>query len=259
MHGGDRNRTSPFAFTGNKFEFRALGSSQSLSLPNTVLNTITAQAIDVLAAALEARLAAGVELEAAVREVLQASYANNKRIVFEGDNYSDEWHAEAAERGLLNDRTTVDALPHLISADTVEAFDTYEVLSERELHSRYDVMVEQYVIRANIEAETAAVIARTMILPAAVRHLETLRAAGVDSLSTELSDLVDSFVGAISKLEGANATHQGEEGSLDHARYMRDTVLPAMVGVREVADQLEGIVPDDLWPLPKYAEILFIK
>ncbi|MFL5975862.1 MAG: glutamine synthetase III [Solirubrobacterales bacterium] len=259
MHGGDRNRTSPFAFTGNKFEFRALGSSQSLSLPNTVLNTITAQAIDELSAALEARLAAGAELEEAVREVLQASYANNKRIVFEGDNYADEWHAEAAERGLLNDRTTPDALPHMISEDTVEAFDTYEVLSERELHSRYEVMVEQYVIRANIEAETAAVIARTMILPAAVRHLETLRTAGVDSLSTELSDLVDSLVEAIGKLEAANARHEGEEGSLDHAVYMRDTVVPAMAGVREVADRLEGIVADDLWPLPKYAEILFIK
>jgi glutamine synthetase len=259
MHGGDRNRTSPFAFTGNKFEFRALGSSQSLSLPNTVLNTITAQAIDELSAALEARLGAGAELEEAVREVLQASYANNKRIVFEGDNYAEEWHAEAAERGLLNDRTTPDALPHLISDDTVEAFDTYEVLSERELHSRYEVMVEQYVIRANIEAETAAVIARTMLLPAAVRHLETLRTAGVDSLSTELSDLLDSLVEAIGTLEAANARHEGEEGSLDHAVYMRDTVVPAMAGVREVADRLEGIVADDLWPLPKYAEILFIK
>jgi glutamine synthetase len=259
MHGGDRNRTSPFAFTGNKFEFRALGSSQSLSLPNTVLNTITAQAIDELSAALEARLGAGADLEEAVREVLQASYANNKRIVFEGDNYADEWHAEAAERGLLNDRTTPDALPHLVSEDTVEAFDTYEVLSERELHSRYEVMVEQYVIRANIEAETAAVIARTMILPAAVRHLETLRTAGVDSLATELSDLVDSLVGAIGKLEAANARHEGEEGSLDHAIYMRDTVVPAMAAVRDVADRLEGIVADDLWPLPKYAEILFIK
>jgi glutamine synthetase len=259
MHGGDRNRTSPFAFTGNKFEFRALGSSQSLSLPNTVLNTITAQAIDELSAALEARLAAGADLEEAVREVLQASYANNKRIVFEGDNYAEEWHTEAAERGLLNDRTTPDALPHLISDETVDAFDTYEVLSERELHSRYDVMVEQYVIRANIEAETAAVIARTMILPAAVRHLETLRSAGVDSLSTELSDLVDSLVEAIGKLDAANARHEGEEGSLDHAIYMRDTVVPAMAGVRELADRLEGIVADDLWPLPKYAEILFIR
>jgi glutamine synthetase len=259
MHGGDRNRTSPFAFTGNKFEFRALGSSQSLALPNTVLNTITAEAIDELSAALEARLSAGAELEAAVREVLQASYANNKRIVFEGDNYSEEWHAEAQRRGLLNDRTTPDALPHLISADTVAAFDSYDVLSERELHSRYDVMVEQYVIRANIEAETAAMIARTMILPAAIRHLETLKAAGVESLVGELAPIVDELVGKIRGLEAANGRHEGEEGSLEHGKYMRDTVLPAMAEVRDVADRLEGIVPDDLWPLPKYAEILFIK
>jgi glutamine synthetase len=259
MHGGDRNRTSPFAFTGNKFEFRALGSSQSLSLPNTVLNTIVAEAIDDLAGQLDSAISGGKELEEALRGLLQKSFSENKRIVFEGDNYAEEWHAEAAERGLLNDRTTPDALPHLVSNDTVEAFDTYEVLSARELQSRYEVMVEQYVIRANIEAETAAVIARTMILPAAVRHLETLRTAGVDSLSTELSDLVDSLVGAIGKLEAANARHEGEEGSLDHALYMRDTVVPAMAGVREVADRLEGIVADDLWPLPKYAEILFIK
>jgi len=259
MHGGDRNRTSPFAFTGNKFEFRALGSSQSLALPNTVLNTIVAQAIDELGTALQARLDGGADLEAAVREVVQASYANNKRIVFEGDNYAEEWHEEAARRGLRNDRTTPEALPHLISPETVEAFGAYDVLSERELHSRYDVMAEQYTIRANIEAETAAGIARTMILPAAVRHLETLRAAGVEALATVLSDLVDDLVGAIGALDEANATHQGEEGSLDHAAYMRDTVLPAMAAVREVADRLEGIVPDDLWPLPKYAEILFIK
>ena len=258
-HGGDRNRTSPFAFTGNKFEFRALGSSQSLSLPNTVLNTTVAQAIDGMAKSLGEKLEAGVPLEEAVREVLQTSYADNKRIIFEGDNYSDEWHAEAAERGLINDRTTADALPHLISAQTIEAFDDYDVLSERELHSRYDVMVEQYVIRANIEAETAAGIARTMLLPAAVRHLETLRAAGVESLEAELSGLIDEFVAALAELESANATHEGEEGSLDHAVYLRDTVLSAMARVREVADRLEGIVADDLWPLPKYAEILFIK
>ena len=258
-HGGDRNRTSPFAFTGNKFEFRALGSSQSLSLPNTVLNTTVAQAIDELATALAAKLEAGASIEEAVPEVLQTSYANNKRIVFEGDNYADEWHAEAAERGLLNDRTTPDALPHLISDTTIKAFGDYDVLSERELHSRYEVMVEQYVIRANIEAETAAGIARTMLLPASVRHLETLRAAGVESLESELSGLIDEFVAALAELESANAIHHGEEGSLEHAIYLRDTVLSAMARVREVADRLEGIVADDLWPLPKYAEILFIK
>jgi glutamine synthetase len=259
MHGGDRNRTSPFAFTGNKFEFRALGSSQSLGIPNTVLNTITAEAVDELASALEGKLEGGAALEGAVRDVLQASWTGNRRIVFEGDNYSEEWHAEAERRGLLNERTTPDALPHLLSQPTLKAFGDYGVLSERELHARYDVFVEQYVVKVNIEAETAAVIARTMLLPAAVRHLEAVATARINTLEAEARGLVDEFVIAIRELEAANANHEGEEGSLDHAKYMRDKVLPAMAAVRDVADRLEGIVPDDLWPLPKYAEILFIK
>jgi len=259
MHDGDRNRTSPFAFTGNKFEFRALGSSQSLSMPNTVLNTIVAQAIDDLGGSLKRELDAGRSIEDAVRSVVGASFEANKQVVFEGDNYSDEWHEEAARRGLLNERTTPDALPFLLSPETVGVFGDYAVLSERELESRYEVMVEQYVIRVNIEAETAANMARTMLLPAAVRNVETLRAAGVEALVDEALPLVDRFIDAIRALEAANAIHHGEEGSLEHALYMRDTVLPAMEQVREVADELEGIVADDLWPLPKYSEILFIK
>jgi glutamine synthetase len=259
MHGGDRNRTSPFAFTGNKFEFRALGSSQSLSLPNTVLNTIVAEALDSLSDELESALGDGTSVEAAVPDVVRRSYGAHRQIVFEGDNYAPEWHEEAERRGLFNLRTTPEALPWLIEPQTVDAFSRYGVLSERELHSRYDVQLEQYVIRVNIEAETAARIARTMLLPAAVRHLETLRAADVPALVSEAEGLVDEFVAAIHALEEANATHQGEEGSLDHAAYMRDTVLPAMERAREVADRLEKVVADDLWPLPRYEEMLFIK
>ncbi len=259
MHGGDRNRTSPFAFTGNKFEFRALGSSQSLSLPNTVLNTIVAEALDALSGDLEKALEGGGSLEDAVPQIVKSSWSDNKQIVFEGDNYTDEWHSEAEGRGLDNLRTTVDALPWLIEGQTVGVFSDYGVLSERELHSRYDVFVETYVVKVNIEAETAAAIARTMLLPAAVRHLEQLKAAEVESLVAETEALVGEFVDAIKALEAANATHEGEEGSLDHAKYMRDTVLPAMDAVRDVADRLEKIVADDLWPLPKYEEMLFIK
>jgi glutamine synthetase len=259
MHGGDRNRTSPFAFTGNKFEFRALGSSQSLSLPNTVLNTIVAEALDALSGDLEKALEGGGSLEDAVPQIVKSSWSDNKQIVFEGDNYTDEWHAEAEGRGLDNLRTTVDALPWLIEGQTVGVFSDYGVLSERELHSCYDVFVETYVVKVNIEAETAAAIARTMLLPAAVRHLEQLKAAEVESLVAETEALVGEFVDAIKALEAANATHEGEEGSLDHAKYMRDTVLPAMDAVRDVADRLEKIVADDLWPLPKYEEMLFIK
>jgi glutamine synthetase len=259
MHGGDRNRTSPFAFTGNKFEFRTLGSSQALSLPNTVLNTIVAEAIDDLAGQLESKIEGGATLEQSIPEIVKQSWSANKQIVFEGDNYDEAWHAEAERRGLFNLRNTPEALPWLIEGQTVAVFDKYSVLSERELHSRYEVAVEQYIVKVNIESETAAAIARTQLLPAAVRHLEQLRAAGVTALVEETAALVDAFVAAIRVLEDANVTHEGEEGSLDEAIYMRDTVLPAMAGVRGVADQLERIVADDLWPLPKYAEMLFIK
>jgi glutamine synthetase len=259
MHGGDRNRTSPFAFTGNKFEFRALGSAMGLSLPNTVLNTIVSEALDDLGAKLESALGSGTPLEQAVPAIVKESWTANKQIVFEGDNYSDEWHAEAQRRGLANLRTTPEALPWLINPQTVAAFEHYDVLSERELHSRYDVLVEQYVIKVNIEAETAAAIARTMLLPAAARYLAELRAADLPQLASEIAEIIEDFSAAIGKLEQVNATHTGEEGSLEHSEYMRDSVLPSMADVREIADKLEKLVADDLWPLPKYSEILFIK
>ena len=262
-HGGDRNRTSPFAFTGNKFEFRALGSTASLGLPNAVLNTIAAQAIDALADQLQARLSGGEDLPAAVLAVVKDTYSANKAVVFSGDNYSEEWHAEAERRGLANLRTTPDALPWLVNPQTIEVFERYEVLSERELEARYEVFVEQYVTKLNIEAETQASIARTMLLPAAVRYLAELGAAGggagVTTLTEELTALVDQFVVRILELEKANVEHPHDCAVIDTALYVRDTVVPAMDNVREVADRLERVVPDTLWPLPKYSEILFIK
>jgi glutamine synthetase len=258
MHGGDRNRTSPFAFTGNKFEFRALGSSQSLALPNTVLNTIVAEAIDQLADKLEAKVSDGADLEEAVVDIVRDTYAANKQVCFDGDNYAESWHTEAEERGLTNLRTTVDALPWLVETQTIGTFERYNVLSERELESRFEVFVEQYITHANIEAETAASIARTMLLPAAVRHLADLKAAGHDDLIAESQQLISELYTAIVALEKANVDHPAEEG-LELAKYMRDTVIPAMDAVREVADKLERIVADDLWPLPKYSEMLFIK
>ncbi len=260
MHGGDRNRTSPFAFTGNKFEFRALGSSMSLSLPNTVLNTIVAEAVDFLAEELEDALEAGADLEAALRPILQRSYAANKEIVFGGDNYSEDWHSEAESRGLLNLRATPDALPYLTSDDTVTLFSNYGVLSQRELESRYEVFLEQYVTKLNIEAETAASIAKTMLLPAAARHIAMLLGAQLAELASETEALVSSFVDAIRELESANLEeNQPHDDLLKHAEYMRDTTIPAMEAVRAAADKLEKVVADDLWPLPKYSEILFVK
>jgi glutamine synthetase len=261
MHGGDRNRTSPFAFTGNKFEFRALGSSMSLGLPNTVLNTIVAEAIDSLAEDLENELKAGKSLEDALRPIIQKSYADNKQIVFGGDGYSEEWHQEAERRGLLNLRATPDALPYLISDDTVTAFSNYGVLSDRELHARYEVFLEQYVAKLNIESETAASIARTLLLPASIRYKAELLAAEEPELANDVGELVSAFVDALKALEDVNLkdNQPEDDGILNHAKYMHDTVLPAMGAVREVADTLEKVVADDLWPLPKYSEILFIK
>ena len=260
MHGGDRNRTSPFAFTGNKFEFRALGSSMSLSLPNTVLNTIVAEAIDDLAGQLEHELGSGKDVEAALRPILQKSYAANKQIIFGGDNYSEEWHTEAESRGLLNLRATPDALPYLVNDETVGLFSGYGVLSKRELESRYEVFLEQFVTKLNIEAETAASLAHTSLLPAAARHLALLLEAQLTDLAEESSDLIGQFSEAIKALESANlAENQPHEDLLEHAKYMRDEVIPAMATVRESADRLEKIVADDIWPLPKYSEILFIK
>jgi glutamine synthetase len=258
MHGGDRNRTSPFAFTGNKFEFRALGSSMSLALPNTVLNTIVAEAIDELADKLEAKVRAGTGLDEAVVDVVRESYVANKQVCFDGDNYAEAWHAEAEQRGLANLRTTPEALPWLVEEQTISTFERYNVLSERELESRFEVFVEQYTTRLNIEAETAASIARTMLLPAAVRHLAELRAGGIEVLVAETEGLVDELVDAIQALEHVNVAHPAEEG-LELAKFMRDSVIPAMESVRTVADRLERVVADDLWPLPKYSEMLFIK
>jgi glutamine synthetase len=194
-----------------------------------------------------------------VPEIVKESFGANKQIVFEGDNYSEDWHREAEERGLFNLRSTPDALPWLVEDQTVQVFSDYGVLSKRELESRYDVYVEQYVIKVNIEAEVAATIARTMLLPAGIRHLQELQAAGVEPAIAETTSLVHEMWSAIAELEAANATHEGEEGSLEHAAYMRDTTLPAMEAVRDVADRLERVVADDLWPLPKYSEMLFIK
>ena len=254
----DRNRTSPFAFTGNKFEFRALGSSMSLAFTNTVLNTIVAEAIDDLAGKMET--AEGDDLAAKVIKVVTDSYVENRRIIFGGDGYSEEWQQEAEKRGLKNLRTTPDALPEVIAPSTVEVFGAYNVLSERELEARFEVWVEQYAMNANIEAETAATIARTQIIPAVARHLILLDDADADLLEKESRGLFDQLVDKTLALEDANGYPDGlEEEGMDLAIYARDRQLAAMHEVRVVADRLERIVSDNYWPLPKYSEMMFIK
>jgi len=269
-HSGDRNRTSPFAFTGNKFEFRALGSSISVSFPATVLNSIVAESIDELAGHLEEAVADGADLEGALGKLLAREIPTFKRIIFNGDGYSDEWVVEAERRGLLNIRSTVDSLPELTNEKNEKLFEKYAVLSPRELESRAEVRTEQYFIRVNIEGETAARIARTMILPGAVRYLSEIleahgaaSAAGVStkalgSTATELANLIDELSEKLEALDAQNRELGGDEVT-SKARHMRDNVVPAMNAVRSVADRLEAVVSDDLWPLPTYRDMLFVK
>ncbi len=261
LHGGDRNRTSPFAFTGNKFEFRALGSSASPAWPNTVLNTIVAESVDELAEKLKSALkGSGATLEKAVTSVVKDAWSANKQIIFDGDGYSEAWHKEAEKRGLANLRTTPDALPWLIDKQTVALFKKYKVLSKRELESRYEVFTEQYATNINIESETANAIARTMLLPAAVRYLNELTATSLEELVGEVEPLIKELHFALLKLEDANLDENHPGGTAQkEALYMRDTVIPAMEDVRDVSDRLKKVVADDLWPLPKYSEMLFIK
>src|SRR5204862_125320 len=215
-HPGDRNRTSPFAFTGNKFEFRALGSADSPSLPNTVLNTIVAESVERLADELRKAADGGKSVDDALPEIVKQSWLANKQVIFNGDNYAEEWHREAEQRGLKNLRSTPEALPELISEQTVGVFGHFNVLSERELEARYEVMAEQYATKVNIEAETAATIARTQLLPAAVRHLAELRAAGdgispIRSLAGETGELIEELTFAIRKLGAREVGRAPEE------------------------------------------------
>ncbi|HEX6926214.1 MAG TPA: glutamine synthetase III [Longimicrobiaceae bacterium] len=269
-HSGDRNRTSPFAFTGNKFEFRAVGSSQSISFPATVLNTIMAEALDELCTELERDLEAGVEFEDALRKLISREIKEHKRIIFNGDNYSQEWQEEAARRGLLNLRNTLDALEYLEDERNVEVFEKYGVLSRRELESRHEIALDQYFKTINIEGETTAHIAQTMILPAAIRYLNELLAVsergkeqGIDVLGTratieKVNGLVNELTEALQTLISRNAELGGDDVA-SKAYHMRDKIIPAMQAVREVADRLEKVVPDDFWPLPTYRDMLFVK
>jgi glutamine synthetase len=270
LHAGDRNRTSPFAFTGNKFEFRAVGSSQSVSFPLTVINTIVADAIDQLCGELEAELEKGVAFEAALSSVLTHTIKNNKRIVFNGDGYSQAWRDEAAKRGLLNLKSTVDALELLDSEKNVALFERHSVLSHRELESRKEILFEQYFKTINIEGETTASLARTMITPAVVRYLNELLAVvdrgatvGIDisgskAVVSNVSELFNKFLSALDKLNAVNAELGGDDVH-SKAIHMRDNVVPAMKAVRDCADALEKVVADDYWPLPTYRDMLFIK
>jgi len=255
---GDRNRTSPFAFTGNRFEFRAVGSNMSISGPLIAMNTILADSLDYVAGKLEG----APDLNKAIQSVLKEIMDQHGRVIFNGNGYSEEWHAEAAERGLPNLKTAADALPALTGSEVIEVFEKYGVLSETELKSRYIILCEQYEKVVNVEAKLVAEIAQTKIFPAASAYAASLaegvakmKAAGV-AVSTATLEKVAALV---SQLESDLAMLSAVHSAAHEVGDWTFKVLPAMLKVRATVDELEGLLPDDVWPLPTYQEMLFIK
>jgi len=267
---GDRNRTSPFAFTGNKFEFRAVSANQSIALPNVALNVAVTESLDHIASELEKGLKEGKKLQVAVKTLLTKLIKDNKQIIFNGNNYSEEWQKEAARRGLMNHRTSVDAYGEILKPDVVKAFEKYGVLNERELHARYEVALEQYNKTVNIEAQLMVLMANRYILPAAYRYqgqlaqtVAAVKAAGASAKETrktleEITELTDAAKSCVEQLQ-ALLEHEGNGDAFKHAKWFRDKVIPAMNSLREAGDSLESLVPQDLWPLPTYREMLFVK
>jgi glutamine synthetase len=267
---GDRNRTSPFAFTGNKFEFRAVSANQSIALPLVTLNLAVAESLDYCATELEKNLKDGKKLPAAVKLLLSKLVKENKRIIFNGNGYSEEWQKEAGKRGLLNHRTSVDAYGEALKPDVVQAFEKYGVMNERELRARYDVAVEQYNKTINIEAQLMVLMANRYILPAAYRYqgqlaesVAAVKAAGATAKETRrgldsICRLTDEFKVRLDRLQEL-LEHDANGEAEKHAKYFRDKVIPAMTALRETGDNLECITPADVWPLPTYREMLFVK
>jgi glutamine synthetase len=266
---GDRNRTSPFAFTGNKFEFRAVSSGQSIAFPNIALNVAVTESLDSMATELEQTMKKGKSLDAAVKELLPKVIKENKRIIFNGNNYAEEWRKEAAKRGLLNLTNTVDALPELVKAEAVKIFQKYKVLNSRELAARTEINYETYVKTLNVEGQLMVLMANRYILPAALQYqkqvaesVAAVKAAGAATregkrLLDRVTGLVDDLRTQTEKL--AKALDHHAAGAEKHARHMRDAVVPAMQALRETGDQIELLVPHEVWPLPTYREMLFIK
>lgn len=262
----DRNRTSPFAFTGNKFEFRSVGSSQSIATPNYVLNTIVAETLSQLAERLEKATDFTAEVNAAVRDI----FAKHKRVVFNGNNYADEWVTEAARRSLPNLRSTVEAIPSVISEKNVAVLNKHHVLSSKESHSRYEIMLESYVKTMRIEALTMLQMVGRQFLPTAFASMKktadtvsSLASAGAASQAasaalTRLATLTDGIDIANKQLEDAVARLDGDEGDgLAHAAYIHDTVVPLMDSLRTKVDELETCVDGSLWPVPTYVDLMF--
>ena len=271
-HAGDRNRTSPFAFTGNKFEFRAVGSSQAIGFANTVLNTIVAESLDYTATELEKAIgerSTPAKVESAVMAFLKRTIKEHKRVCFEGDGYSDEWHAEAAKRGLPILKDTVDALPVLKQRAKADLFKKYGVLSKAELESRYHIFLERYAKEIEIEALTMVEMAKTLYVPAVLQQQAMLADAvaaveGIGIAAADQLEDVKAYVAQVGALKKATATLEKEAGHGDadpykHAAHIRNKVKPAMAALRAIVDDLETKTATELWPVPSYRELLFTR
>lgn len=268
MDPGDRNRTSPFAFTGNRFEFRAVGSSQSIAGSQVAINAIMSESLDYIATELEkATKGDPKKLNAAVQALLQKIVKEHDAVVFNGDGYSEAWHKEAAKRGLPNLKTTPEALPVLASKECIELFTKYGILTEAELKSRVEIYLEQYAKTVMTEANLVVRMATTIIFPAAMRYQSelasacaNLKAIGHDYKMGTLDDVTAKLRGmqnAVAKLEKL-MEHSAKDTHAE-AKHLCEKVLPAMTEVRTFADALEAVVADDLWALPSYQEMLFIR
>ena len=263
----DRNRTSPFAFTGNKFEFRSLGSSQSISGPNIILNTIVAEELKQFADELEG----AEDFTEKLNELIKKTIKEHKRIIFNGDGYSDEWKAEAKKRGLLNLKTTVDALPTFLAPKNVELFTKHKIFTEKEMESRYEILLETYSKVINIEGLTMVDMAKKQILPAVNSYIGNLASTAKKKLSVteglscrmekdlleKLSVLEDSAYDKANKLAALLEEGAKISDGLAQATFYKDQILPAMEALRSDCDALEVDTAESSWPFPQYGDLLF--
>jgi glutamine synthetase len=261
----DRNRTSPFAFTGNKFEFRMVGSAQSIAGSNVTLNTIAAEALDEMATRLEKTKDKTAEAAAIIRDI----WKKHNRVIFNGNNYSEEWLKEAENRGLPNIGNAVDALKAFVTEKSFKLFEKYDVLSRKELHSRYDIYVETYAKQINIEALVAIDMVRKQFLPAGLEYA-TFLADSIDDLKSvkgpaaipedilkKLGAILTSAYKNVGKLEAAVEKAQAISETVKQAESYRDKVFTVMQALRIDIDNLEKLVPADTWPVPSYTDLLF--
>ena len=263
----DRNRTSPFAFTGNKFEFRMLGSSASVSGPNTVLNTAVAEILRCFADELESK----PNFETALHELIKRVITTHKRIIFNGNGYDDKWIAEAKKRGLLNLKTTPDALPHYLCEKNIQLFTTHKVYTEREMRSRYEILLQNYCKLIHIEAQTMVDMATKEILPAVSKYsqllantiiskksvCESLDCVYESEMLTEISTLQAKAYTSVKALENALMGAAKIKDVTKLSRYYKEKILTVMQELRNAADRLETIVSADYWPFPTYGDLLF--